>query len=92
MNNKYGVLYGFKKEAQSVVGYLRIMPEGKRGSNGQYDIVEEEDQASKFPKTAKNGWDAVKICNFMNSEEELAEWQFHVVWRNKDVANNSLLA
>ena len=89
MDNEYGVLYGFKKEAQSVVGYLRIMPEGKRGSNGQYDIVEEEDQASKFPKTAKNGWDAVKICNFMNSEEELAEWQFHVVWRNKYVENNS---
>ena len=89
MNNKYGVLYGFKKEAQSVVGYLRIMPEGKRGSNGQYDIVEEEDQASKFPKTAKNGWDAVKICNFMNNEEELAEWQFHVVWRNKYAENNS---
>ena len=89
MDNEYGVLYGFQKEAQSVVGYLRIMPEGQHGSNGQYDIVEEEDQASKFPKIAKNGWDAVKICDFMNGEDELAEWQFHVVWRNKDAANNS---
>lgn len=79
---KHGILYGFKKETDSVTGYLRIMPKGQKGSHGQYDIVEEEGQASIFPAKARGAWNAAKICKFMNAEEELADWKFHVVWKH----------
>lgn len=77
---KYSVLYGFMKSDKDTTGYLKICQDDS-GRYGIYDIVDSQDDASMFLTenyyNDKHFRSPAQIADFMNDEDELADWKFH---------------
>lgn len=82
------VLRGFNRYDKSETGFLAI--DKSRASKNVYKIVEDREDAMKFPSTNVYGTDSFgtpkQWLEFFKGEEELSSWKFHLLKTNAPIS------